>query len=111
MGFEDETWRSRFERPNLHASFSEAGRPRRLIEQPKVKDDPDPKALAAYGMLVRSKEADGQLQERVVVAFRGWPSHKRHNHYVSSVELPEARGDGQEGAVLDLGQRQLAHQP
>ncbi len=68
LGFEDETWWSRFERPNLHA-FSEAGRPMRLIEQPKVKDDPDPKALAAYGMLVRSKEADDQLQERVWLRF------------------------------------------
>jgi hypothetical protein len=68
LGFEDETWWSRFERPNLHA-FSEAGRPMRLIEQPKVKDDPDPKALAAYGMLVRTTEADGQIRERTWLRF------------------------------------------
>jgi transposase len=68
LGFEDETWWSRFERPNAHA-FSEAGRPMRLIEQPKVKDDPDPKALGAYGMLVRTTEADGQIRERTWLRF------------------------------------------
>ena len=54
LGFCDETWWSRFERPAL-AGWSEEGRPLRLVEQTPVKDDPDPKALAAYGMLVRSK--------------------------------------------------------
>jgi hypothetical protein len=49
LGFEDETWFSRFERPSLH-SWVEAGRPRRLIEKTPRKDDPEPKALACYGM-------------------------------------------------------------
>jgi hypothetical protein len=47
----------------LH-SWSEDGKPARLVEHSAPKDDPDPKALCAYGMLVRSKEA-GEAQ-------RGW---------------------------------------
>jgi transposase len=49
LGFEDETWFSRFERPSLH-SWVEAGRPTRLIEKTPRKDDPEKKALACYGM-------------------------------------------------------------
>jgi len=36
--------------PNLH-SWSAQGEPLRLQELPKDKNDPDPKALACYGML------------------------------------------------------------
>ena len=49
MGFEDETWFSRFERPSLH-SWREAKKPVRLLEKEARKDDPEPKALACYGM-------------------------------------------------------------
>jgi hypothetical protein len=38
--------------PRLHA-WAEAERPLRLIEQTVAKADPDPKALACYGLLVR----------------------------------------------------------
>ena len=56
MGFEDETWFSRFERPSLH-SWVEAGRQRCLIEKgPTTKDDPEPKALACYGMYLPELE-------------------------------------------------------
>ena len=53
MGFEDETWWSRFERPSLH-SWAESGQPMRFIDKEAIKGDSDPKALAAYGMLVRT---------------------------------------------------------
>jgi hypothetical protein len=43
-GFCEETWWSRFERPTL-CGWSEEGKPLRLVEQPPLKDDPDPKAL------------------------------------------------------------------
>ena len=49
LGFADETWWSRFARPGLHA-WAEAGRPLRLLDQAVATDDPDPKALAAYGL-------------------------------------------------------------
>jgi transposase len=49
LGFEDEVWFSRFSQPNLHA-WSEK-KPLRLVEQEADKSDPDPKALACYGLL------------------------------------------------------------
>lgn len=68
LGFEDECWWSRFAQPALHA-FSEAGEPMRLIQQTPAKDDPDPKALCAYGMVVRSTEPDGEADEQVFLRF------------------------------------------
>jgi transposase len=55
VGYEDETWWSRLARPALHA-WTEAA-PLRLVEQSVAKGDPDPKALACYGLLVRSEDA------------------------------------------------------
>ncbi len=49
VGFEDECWWSRAAQPNLH-SFSEEGKPLRLVEQSLAKDDPDPKAISCYGL-------------------------------------------------------------
>jgi hypothetical protein len=58
LGFEDEGWWSRGAAPALH-SWAEADRPLRLVEQTVAKDDPDPKALACYGLLVRWAEPAG----------------------------------------------------
>ena len=52
IGFEDETWWSRLARPALHV-WRDAT-PLRLVAQTVAKDDADPKALACYGLLVRS---------------------------------------------------------
>ena len=52
LGFEDEVWWSRLARPALH-SWAERDRPLRLVEQAVANDDPTPKALACYGLLVR----------------------------------------------------------
>lgn len=60
LGFEDETWWSRLARPNLSA-WAPEDKPLRLIEQTVFKDDPDPKALAAYGMLLRLCQPAGSL--------------------------------------------------
>jgi hypothetical protein len=49
LGFEDETWFSRFERPSLH-SWEQAGQPMRLLQKEARKDDPEPKALSCYGL-------------------------------------------------------------
>jgi transposase len=59
VGFLDEVWWSRLARPRLHA-WVEADRPLRLIELSVSKNDPEPKALACYGLLVRGRggEAD-----------------------------------------------------
>jgi hypothetical protein len=51
VGYEDETWWSRVAQPARHAWTEDA--PLRLVAQAVAKDDPDPKALACYGLLVR----------------------------------------------------------
>lgn len=65
LGFEDETWWSRLVLPSLHA-WAEWGQPLRLVEQSVAKEDPDPKALACYGLLVSFAEGahdGGSFQE------------------------------------------------
>ena len=53
LGFGDETWWSRLARPSLHTWADE---PQRLVEQSVATGDPDPKALAAYGLLLPSTD-------------------------------------------------------
>ncbi len=53
LGFQDEVWWSRLARPSLHAWIEEDDR-MRLVEQAVAKDDPDPKALACSGLLLRA---------------------------------------------------------
>jgi transposase len=68
LGFEDETWWSRFEVPAQHA-WTEAGHPRRLVEQPVAKDDPDPKALACYGLLLSAPANPEGLPSQIWLRF------------------------------------------
>jgi hypothetical protein len=53
LGFADETWWSRLAQPQVHSWVEAAAGPLRLIEQEAPKGDPDPKALACYGVLLR----------------------------------------------------------
>jgi len=57
LGFEDETWWSRFEQPKLY-TWAQKEQPLRLIEQVKTASDKEAKALACYGLLVREDEAE-----------------------------------------------------
>jgi transposase len=60
LGFGDEVWWSRFAAP--HVCFWQTDDVVvQLVEQDRPKDDPDPKALACYGLLVRQVVADGPL--------------------------------------------------
>ncbi len=68
IGYGDEVWWSRFAQPNLH-SWAEENQQLRLIEQIKGKEDPDPKALACYGLLMRWWPQDGQEQEKAWLRF------------------------------------------
>ena len=52
LGFGDEVWWSRLAQPNQHA-WTEADATYKLQELTPPLDDPDPKALACYGLLVR----------------------------------------------------------
>jgi DDE superfamily endonuclease len=67
LGFQDEVWWSRLAAPCLHAWADD--RPLRLVEQAVTKGDPDPKALACYGLLVRSAAPRGGWRERVWLRF------------------------------------------
>ena len=79
MGFEDETWWSRFALPSLHA-WSENGQSSRLIQQSVAKDDPDPKAISCYGLFVPEfKETwlrfvDGRPVSAITKRFLSWCS-------------------------------------
>jgi transposase len=68
LGFCDETWWSRFAQPNLSA-WTEQEQPVRLVEKTKAKDDPDAKALACYGLLLRWMNKDGQSDEKILLRF------------------------------------------
>ena len=58
LGFEDEVWWSRLARPGVDA-WAEAGDPLRLQGLSVPKDDPDPKAVACYGLYLRGLRPDG----------------------------------------------------
>jgi len=84
VGFEDETWWSRLAQPALHTWT--AGDPLRLVEPVVAKGDPDPKALACYGLLVRpghdAPEAvwlrfvDGRPVSAITTQFLDWCSER-----------------------------------
>lgn len=77
LGFADETWWSRLARPGLHA-WAEPGRPLRLVEQEIADDDPDPKALACYGVWLPERDecwlrfVDGRPISGVTTQFVSW---------------------------------------
>jgi DDE superfamily endonuclease len=52
LGFGDEVWWSRLAQPAMHAWAPDA-QALRLVEKARPKDEPEPKALACYGLLVR----------------------------------------------------------
>lgn len=62
LGFEDESWWSRVAQPACHA-WAADDQPVRLVEQTVANDDPDPKALACYGIIVRTWTEAGQRQQ------------------------------------------------
>jgi hypothetical protein len=64
VGFADETWWSRLARPVVHTWTDRD--PLRLVAQTAAKDDPDPKALACYGLLLRHGPASEALWLRFV---------------------------------------------
>ena len=81
VGFEDETWWSRFALPSLHA-WSENGQSSRLIQQSVAKDDPDPKAISCYGLYLPEIEetwlrfVDGRPVSSITTRFLSWCCEK-----------------------------------
>jgi hypothetical protein len=76
LGFEDEVWFSRFSQPNLHVWTDQM--PLRLVEQEAHKSDPDPKALACYGLLradtgqMLLRFVQGRPVSTVTIQFLAW---------------------------------------
>jgi hypothetical protein len=68
LGFEDEAWWSRVAHPHLRA-WAPAQQPLRLVAQTIAKADPDPNALACYGLLLRWYSAPSVPQEEVRLRF------------------------------------------
>jgi len=68
LGFQDEVWWSRLARPSLRTWIEEDDR-LRLVEQVVAKDDPDPKALACYGLLLRSDPTDQHATDEIWLRF------------------------------------------
>jgi hypothetical protein len=83
LGFGDEVWWSRLAQPNHHA-WTEADTKYKLQALTLPTDDPDPKALACYGLLVRPgpQQADqmwlrfvaGRPVSAVTIEFLAWCS-------------------------------------
>lgn len=68
LGFEDETWWSRLEQPNMN-TWCEPDNHLRLVEKALAKDDPGPKALACYGLLVSWMNSQSNWDERIWLRF------------------------------------------
>ena len=81
VGFEDECWWSRLALPTL-SSWSEEGKPLRLIQQSVAKDDPDPKAISCYGLYLPELDqtwlrfVDGRPVSGVTTQFLEWSCEK-----------------------------------
>ena len=76
LGYVDQVWWSRLEQPGLH-TWGE-GDPLRLVELTADKHDPDPKALACYGLLrtdlnrVWLRFVEGRPVSAVTTEFLAW---------------------------------------
>lgn len=77
VGFLDECWWSRVALPTL-SSFSEEGKPLRLIQQSVAKDDPEPKAISCYGLYLPEigdmwlRFVDGRPISSITTQFLEW---------------------------------------
>jgi transposase len=67
VGFADETWWSRLTQPALATWTDDEAL--RLVAPTLAKDDPDPKALACYGLLLRQHEERDTTGEALWLRF------------------------------------------
>lgn len=68
VGFQDEVWWSRVAQPTLQA-WTHSDAPLRLRAQTVAPHDPDPKALACYGLLLACPAAPPSLSEPIWLRF------------------------------------------
>lgn len=90
LGFVDEVWWSRVAQPALHC-WGENAHSLHLVEQTVAQDDPDPKALACYGVLQRQPQQTDRLWLRFVAGrpvseittqFLAWACTKLEQQHV-----------------------------
>jgi hypothetical protein len=91
LGFQDEMWWSRAQRdpgqPTLHA-WSDQDAELRLVQQTTAKDDPDPKTLACYGLLLSCPAAPDTLPQPLWLRFvEHRPLSRLTIHYLSGLVL------------------------
>ncbi len=96
MGFADEVWWSRLAQPDQHGWVAD-DELLRLRELERATDDPDPKALACYGMLVRRRPqdaeqmwlrfVDGRPVSAVTTDFLAWCSERLAAQGITGVFL------------------------
>jgi DDE superfamily endonuclease len=81
VGFCDECWWSRLALPTL-SSWSEEGKPMRLLQQSVAKDDPEPKAVSCYGLYLPEFDqtwlrfVDGRPVSGITTQFLEWSCEK-----------------------------------
>lgn len=81
LGFADEVWFSRLVQPSLQA-WAPAGERLRLEMHAATRDDPDPKALACYGLWLPAGErmllrfVDGRPVSAMTCAFLAWVTER-----------------------------------
>jgi hypothetical protein len=68
IGFLDEVWWSRFALPRMHA-WQDEEHPVHLMEQSSQTGDPDPKALACYGVLWQQGQPEEPQREQLWLRF------------------------------------------
>ena len=96
LGLGDEVWWSRLAQPNQHG-WTEAEATYKLQELTPPTDDPDPKALACYGLLLRPgpQQADqmwlrfvaGRPVSAVTIDFLAWCSARLTAHGFTALVL------------------------
>jgi hypothetical protein len=96
LGFGDEVWWSRLAQPNQHC-WIEAGAKSKLQELTRPKADPDPQALACYGLLVRHPSppteqrwlrfVTGRPVSAVTIDFLAWCSARAATHGFTALLL------------------------
>jgi DDE superfamily endonuclease len=81
VGFCDECWWSRVALPTL-SSWSEEGKPLRLVQRSVAKDDPEPKAISCYGLYLPQigdtwlRFVDGRPVSSITTRFLEWSLEK-----------------------------------
>ena len=118
LGFGDEVWWSRLAQPAMHAWAPDA-QALCLVEKALPKDDPEPKALACYGLLLRHgpTQPEQMLLRFVVgrpvsaetIAFLAWSSERLAAQGLTAVLLIWDNASWHKSAAVRMWLRQHNH--